>query len=49
MQWNIALDIGASGVRMAIRGHGTVYRQSSAMAVYEARTSRRAWATRPRS
>lgn len=35
MQWNIALDIGASGVRMAIRGHGTVYRQSSAMAVYE--------------
>ncbi len=33
MQWNVALDIGASGVRMAARGRGATYQQSAAVAV----------------
>lgn len=32
MQHNIALDIGTSGIRMAVRGRGLVYRQSAAIA-----------------
>jgi rod shape-determining protein MreB len=32
MQWNVALDIGASEVRMAVRGRGTAFQQSAAVA-----------------
>lgn len=31
MQWNMGLDIGQSGIRMAIAGRGIQYRQSSAI------------------
>lgn len=31
MQWNIALDIGASGVRMAVRGRGASFVESAAV------------------
>lgn len=33
MQWNLALDIGGSGVRMAARGRGVIFRQSAACCV----------------
>ncbi len=33
MQWNIALDIGASGVRMAVRGRGASFFESAAVAM----------------
>ena len=33
MIYNVALDIGTSGIRMALRGHGIVYRQSAAIAL----------------
>lgn len=33
MQWNIGLDIGGWGVRMAVRGRGVALRQSAAVAV----------------
>jgi hypothetical protein len=33
MQWNVALDIGASGVRMAVRGRGLVFQESAAVAM----------------
>lgn len=33
MHWNIGLDIGTRGVRMAIKGRGLLYRQSSAIAL----------------
>ena len=33
MQWNVALDIGASGVRMAVRGRGLAYQESAAIAM----------------
>ena len=32
MQWNVALDIGASGVRMAVRGRGLAFQESAAVA-----------------
>ena len=32
MQWNVALDIGASEVRMAVRGRGAVFQESAAAA-----------------
>lgn len=32
MNWNIGLDIGTSGVRMAVKERGVVYRQSAAIA-----------------
>ncbi len=32
MQWNVALDIGASAVRMAVRGHGDIFAESAAAA-----------------
>jgi rod shape-determining protein MreB len=32
MQWNVALDIGASAVRMAVRGHGDILNESAAVA-----------------
>lgn len=32
MQWNVALDIGASGVRMAVRGRGLAFQESAAIA-----------------
>lgn len=38
MQFNIGIDIGASTARMAVKGRGIVYRQSSAIAVGEGRT-----------
>lgn len=34
MQFNIGIDIGASTVRMAVRGRGIVFRQSSAIAMH---------------
>jgi len=33
MQWNVALDIGASGVRMAVRGRGLAFHESAAVAM----------------
>ena len=33
MQYNVALDMGTSGVRMALKGHGVIYQQSSAIAM----------------
>jgi rod shape-determining protein MreB len=33
MQWNVALDIGASGIRMALRGKGVVFSGSAAAAL----------------
>jgi len=35
MQWNIALDIGASGVRMAVRGRGASFIESAAVVMRE--------------
>ena len=35
MQWNVALDIGASGVRMAVRGRGLAFQESAAVAMRE--------------
>jgi rod shape-determining protein MreB len=32
MQWNVALDVGASAIRMAARGRGVVFQQSAAAA-----------------
>ncbi|MDL2205553.1 rod shape-determining protein [Eubacteriales bacterium OttesenSCG-928-N13] len=33
MNWNIGLDIGTGGVRMAVHGRGVIYRQASAIAM----------------
>lgn len=35
MQWNVALDIGAGGARMAVRGRGVAFTASSAAAARE--------------
>ncbi len=32
MNWNVGLDIGTSGARMAIKGHGVQFKQSAAIA-----------------
>ncbi len=47
MQWNVALDIGASGARMAVRGRGVAFPAAPRLRRARARRSPFRWATKP--